>query len=106
AAAAGRLAGPVTDASENAGKDVRVPIHHVGIGETALRDQADVFRNIGVSRAGPLAIHNSMVVVRICGISRFHSVPGHTPGPSGTIKGFVSMEARTGLSSAAKAQLR
>jgi hypothetical protein len=29
-----------------------------------------------VSRAGPLAIHNSMVIVRMGGIGRFHSVLG------------------------------
>ena len=51
----------------------------VGVGEAALRDQADVFRNIGVGRAGPLAIHNSMVVIRMGGIGGFHSLLGPQP---------------------------
>src|SRR2546421_8605692 len=79
-APAGRLARPVAHAPEDPGKHIGVPVHHVGIGETALRDQADVFRNIGVGRAGPLAIHNSMVVVRMGGIGGFHSLLG----PAGT----------------------
>src|SRR5580704_13011594 len=80
-ATAGRLAGTVADASEDAGEDVGLAVHHVGIGEAALGDQSDVLRDIGVSRTGPLAIYNSMVVVGVRGIGRFHSLPGREVRP-------------------------
>src|SRR5262249_42480768 len=83
-ATAGRFTRPGADAPQDPGGDVGVPVHHVGVGETALGDQADVFGDIGVGRAGPLAIHNSMVVVRVGGIGRFHSLLGlRRPGPRG-----------------------
>ena len=72
AATARGLAGPVADPAQNSGKNVRVAIHHVRFGELALRDQPDVFGDIGVSRAGPLAVHHSMKVIRFGGIGRFH----------------------------------
>ena len=64
-AAAGRLAGTVAGAPENAGENVRFAIEHVGVGVSALRDQADVFGDVGVGGTSPLAIHDFMVVVRI-----------------------------------------
>jgi hypothetical protein len=80
--AAGGLTRPVAHPAENAGEDVRVPVHHVRVGEAALRNQTDVFGNIGVSRTGPLAIHDTMVVVGMRGIGRFHSVPASGGRPS------------------------
>src|SRR5258707_1086099 len=80
-APAGGLAGPVANTAENAREHVRLPVHHVGIGEPPLGDQADVLGDIGVGRAGPLAIHYSMVIVGMRGISRFHSVSASSAQP-------------------------
>src|SRR5690606_30166800 len=48
AAPARRLARPVADAAENAGKHVGMPVHQVRIGEAPLCDQPDVLGNIRV----------------------------------------------------------
>src|SRR5262249_54224832 len=57
AAAAGGLARAVAGAAEDAREHVRFPVDHVGIGVAAGGDQADVFGNGRMRRAGPLAIH-------------------------------------------------
>ena len=62
AAAAGRLAGAIACASQNRGEHIRFAIEHVGVGETPLRDQADIFGDIRVGRARPLAVDNFMVI--------------------------------------------
>src|SRR6266496_3115793 len=67
-APARRLARPVARASENARKYVRLPVEHVCICVPALRNQPDVFRYVGMRRAGPLAIHYLMKVVWIADI--------------------------------------
>ena len=72
AAAARRLARAVADAAENAGKDVRLTVDQVGLRELTLRDEPDVFGNVGMGRAGPLAVDYAMIVVRISSIGRFH----------------------------------
>jgi hypothetical protein len=72
AAAAGRLAGPVADAAQDAREHIGLAVHHVGLGELALGDQADVFGNIGVRRTGPLAIHDPMKIIRFRSIGRLH----------------------------------
>ena len=72
AASARRLAGPIADAAENAGKDVRFTVDQIGLRELSLRDEPDVFGNVGMGRAGPLAIDDAMKVIRISGIGRFH----------------------------------
>jgi hypothetical protein len=46
-----------------AGKHIRLPVEHVGVGIAALRDQPDVFGNVGVGRTGPLAVHNFVEVI-------------------------------------------
>ena len=73
ATAAGGLARPVARSPENAGEDVRLAVEHVGIGESALRDQPNIFGNVGVGRACPLAVHNLVKVIRIAGFCRVHS---------------------------------
>ncbi len=72
AAAAGGLAGAVADAAEDAREDVGLAVDQVGVGEAALGDQADVFRHVGVGRAGPLAVDDAMIIVGMRGISRVH----------------------------------
>jgi hypothetical protein len=64
-AAARRLAGTIARAAEDAWKDVRFAIEEVRFGESSLSDEADVLRHVRVGRAGPLAIHHFMVVLRI-----------------------------------------
>src|SRR5271166_2066114 len=54
---AGRLTRAVASPAQDRRKYVRLPIEHVGIGVAALRDQPDVLRDVGMSRASPLAIH-------------------------------------------------
>ena len=70
-APARRLARPIARAAEDAREHVRLAIEEVGVGETPLRDQPDVFGNVGVRRARPLAVHDPVVVVRgpdVCGL--------------------------------------
>ena len=71
-APAGRLARPVAGAAEDAGEHVRLAVHHVGVGEPPLRDQPDVFRNVGVGRAGPLAVDDAVEVVGIANVGGAH----------------------------------
>ncbi len=71
-AATGRLAGPVADAPEDAGKDIRMAVDHVGVGESTLRDQPDVFRHVRVCWAGPLAVDDLVKVVGMRGIGWLH----------------------------------
>ena len=88
-AAARRLAGAVADAAENAGKDIGLTVDQVGLREHALRDEPNVFGNVGMGRAGPLAVDYAMKVIRISSIGRFHRLPsplrdeGWKPIPNG-----------------------
>jgi len=68
------LAGTVAGASENPGKHVGLAIRHVGVRIPPLSDQTDVLGNVGVGRAGPLAIHDPMEVIRVRGIGGIHEV--------------------------------
>ena len=74
AAAARRLARPVARAAEDARKDVRLAVEHVGVGEAALRDQADVFGNVGVRRTGPLTVDDPMVIVGLRDVGWVHVI--------------------------------
>ena len=80
-AAACGLAGAIAGAAQNAGKDVRFAVEQVSVGVSALRDEADVFRHIGVGGAGPLTIHNFVEVVRVAerlSVSRRRSFYTHS----------------------------
>jgi hypothetical protein len=81
AAAAGRFAGSIAHPAQNAREDVGLSIHHVCGGELALGDQTDVFGNIGVCRTRPLAIHNSMKIIRLRRIGRLHDSSYGCPQP-------------------------
>jgi hypothetical protein len=72
ASPAGRLARAVADAAQNARKDIRLAVEEVALGVFALGDQANVAGHVGVGRAGPLAIHDPVVVVRVGHICRCH----------------------------------
>ena len=56
------------------GKDVRLAVEQVRVGEAALRDQPDVFGNVGVRRTGPLAVDDPVVVVRVPDVGWLHVV--------------------------------
>src|SRR5258706_1695388 len=71
-APAGGLAGTVTGAPQDAGKDVGLPVQHVGVGVAPLGNHPDILRHVRVRRAGPLAIDNLMEVIGISGIGGFH----------------------------------
>ena len=73
AAAARRLARTIAGAPENAGEDVRFPVDHIRIAVTACGDQADVFGDGSVGRAGPLAINYFVEVIRVRDISRLQT---------------------------------
>src|SRR5579864_2789419 len=73
AAPAGRLTRTVAGSAQNAWKDVRFPVDHVGVGIAAGRNQADIFRHRRVRRARPLAIHHFVEVVRIGYVGRRHT---------------------------------
>ena len=62
-APAGRFAGPIAGAAENAGEDVRLPVDHVGVAVTTRGDHPDVFRNGGMGRTRPLAVHDLVEIV-------------------------------------------
>ena len=86
-AAAGRFAGPVAGAPEDAGEDVGFPVEHVGIGVAPLLAiMTNVFGDVGVRWTGPLAVDNFVEVVRVGGVGRLHGVGFQ---PSGT---FYSAE--------------
>ena len=61
----GGLAWPIANPAQNAGKDIRLAIDEVGLGELSLCDEADIFGYVGVRRAGPLTIDDAMIMIRI-----------------------------------------
>ena len=73
-APAGRFAGPVARSPENRRKNVRLAVEHIRVGVTALRDEADVFRDIGVRRTGQLTVHDLMEVIRIANVCWLHEL--------------------------------
>src|SRR5690349_1084081 len=78
------FARPVACSPENRWEHIRLAVEHVGVGVAPLRNQPDIFGNIGVGRACPLAIDNFMKVVRVLNVCGLHSITrGHEPGPSG-----------------------
>src|SRR5262249_11476857 len=78
-APAGGLAGTVAGSAEHAGKDVRLPIDHVGVAVAARRDQPDIFGDWCVGWARPLAIDFFVRVVRARNVSLFHSLRAPAP---------------------------
>src|SRR4051794_29108795 len=83
-APAGRLTWAVAGASEDRGKDIGFAIHHVGVGEPALCDQPNIFRDVGVRGARPLAINYLVKVTRVLCIGWSHPSSLPTPCRHGT----------------------
>jgi len=54
------------------GKTFDSRFDHVGVGELAQRNQADVLGHVGVGGAGPLAIDDAMEVVGVRRVGRLH----------------------------------
>jgi hypothetical protein len=79
AASASGLARTIADPAENAGEYVGLTVDQVGRRELSLRNQSDVFGNVSMGRAGPLAIDDAMIIVRIRSIGWLHrySAPYH-----------------------------
>src|SRR5690606_20953354 len=77
AAATGGFARTVARPAQNAGKNVGVPIDHIGLGVAALGDQSYVLGYGCMCRAGVLAIDYLMEVFGIVNIGRFQL--GHLP---------------------------
>ncbi len=69
-APAGRLAWAIAGAAEDAGEDVGLPVDQIGALVVALSDAADVLRDRSVRGTGPLAIDDSVIIVRIIDVSR------------------------------------
>ena len=92
AAAAGRLTRPIARPAQDAGKDVRLAIEDVGIVKPALRDHPDVFRDVGMRGAGPLAVDDLMVVVRIRRIRPIHDFPELYAGDCGLHAGLDDLD--------------
>ena len=62
----------VRGAAEDARKDVGLSVEEVRIVVPPLCNQPEVARDVGVRRAGPLAVDDFMVVARIRDICRAH----------------------------------
>ena len=77
------LARTIACATQDAGKDIAFPIHHVGVVETPLGDQTDVFGYGGMGRAGPLAIDDLVKVRRVRHVRGVHA----EMSPPGTVGG-------------------
>src|SRR5204863_3615459 len=79
-APAGGLAGTIAGATENSGKNVGMPVDHVGVVVTPCGDQADVFGDWGMGRTGPLAIYDFVEILGCTDISRLQNT--FPPAPS------------------------
>ena len=76
------LAGPVAGAPEDPRKHVGLAVGHVRVGVPPLGDQTDVFGDVGVGRAGPLAVDDPMEIIRVRRVGWVHEliwIPGLGP---------------------------
>ncbi len=76
-APAGGLAGPVAGAPEDAGEDIGVPVHHIGVAVAAGGDQANVFRDRRMGWTGPLAVDNLVEIGGVGNVRGRHALPRH-----------------------------
>src|SRR5512142_2457893 len=75
---AGGLARSIARPAEDAREDVRFSVEQVRLGVSSLSDEPDVLGDIRVSGAGPLAVDNLMVVLRIRDVRRGMTSGGRT----------------------------
>ena len=71
---AGGLTGPVTGASQYAGKHITVPVEHISIVVTLGGNQPDIFRHIGMRGTGVLTINYLLDVFGISDVASFHCI--------------------------------
>ena len=71
-APADRFAGTVAGPAQDPGEDVGLPVEEVRLGVLPVGDEPDVFGDVGVRRASPLAVDNAVVVARVGGVGWFH----------------------------------
>ncbi len=71
--AAGRLAGAVAGAAQNAGEHVAFPVDQIGVGIALVGDQANILGHRRMRRAGILAVDNLMKILRVSGIRRIQN---------------------------------
>src|SRR5262249_36782721 len=74
AAPASRFARTIAGAAENARKDIRLPIDHVGVVITLCCNQSYVFGDRSVGGTGPLTIDDFVKIVGIGDIRRFQNI--------------------------------
>ena len=89
-ATARRFARAVAGAPEDPGEDVALAIQEIGFGVAALRDEADVLGDVGVGRAGPLAIHDLVEVVGLADVRGLHAPPLDAGAAASMITGYRS----------------
>ena len=77
-AAAHRLTWSIARPTQNAGKDVRLPVEHVRFGVLSVRYQTDVLRHVGMRGTSPLAVDHLVIVVGVPCIRRLHQ-PDSSP---------------------------
>src|SRR6266436_880491 len=82
-APARRLTGPVASATKHAGKHIRFPVDHIGVGVAPGCDQANVFRNWRVRRTSPLAINYLVEIVGRRNVGWFHTLLMQRSLPAG-----------------------
>src|SRR5690606_6456564 len=67
-----RFARTVANATQDAGKDVRLAIDEIRLAKFTQGNQPNVFGNVGVCGTRPLTIDDTMKIIRILRIGRFH----------------------------------
>jgi hypothetical protein len=86
-APAGRLAGPVAGAAEDAGEHVGLAIEHVGVVEAALSDKTYITGDIRMGRTCPLAVHDLVVIVWVLLVRGLHAASSFdTVPPEGYVR--------------------
>ncbi len=73
--AAGRLTRAIARPAQYCRKDVRFAIDHVRVRVAPLRNHADVFGDVGMGGASPLAVHDFVEVVRVLNVGRLQGWP-------------------------------
>src|SRR5262249_24958544 len=82
AAAPRRRAGTIAGAGQDAGKNGRLPVDHVGGAVAARREQRDVFGDWSMGRAGPLTIDDFVEIVGVRDIRRVQTLTSSVARPA------------------------
>ena len=71
-ASAGGLTRPVAHSTQDAGENVRPAISEVRFGVVPLCNESDVLRHVSVCWTSPLTVDDTMKILRVRRIGRFH----------------------------------